>query len=106
MKRITIVTPIYNEEENLADFFKAVENDLLSNKKYQFEIILIDDGSSDLSWEIIKAHSEVNKCFKGIRLSKNHGSHHALAAGFSFSSPKETLSKSIIFKACSSSRCL
>ena len=84
MKRVTVVTPVYNEEQNLDDFFEAVQRKIISNKKYAFEVLLIDDGSSDKSWEMIRSYSLKDKHFKGIKLSKNHGSHHALAAGFSF----------------------
>jgi dolichol-phosphate mannosyltransferase len=84
MKKVTIVTPVYNEEENLPDYFDVLEKVLFSNEKYDFEVLLIDDGSRDRSWDIICAGSARDKRFKGIKLSKNHGSHHALAAGFSF----------------------
>ena len=84
MKKITIVTPVYNEEENLPDFFNVLDKVLFSNRDYEFEVLLIDDGSRDRSWELICAGAVRDKRFKGIKLSRNHGSHHALAAGFSF----------------------
>ena len=84
MKKISIVTPVFNEEENLPDYFETVEKVLFAGANYEFEVLLIDDGSRDRSWEIIHAQSLKDPRFKGIKLSHNHGSHHALAAGFSF----------------------
>lgn len=81
-KKISLLTPVFNEEENLPKYLEVVKNKLLTIEKYSFEIIFIEDGSKDLSWEIIKTIVQIEKNFKAIRLSRNMGSHIALSAGF------------------------
>ena len=79
---ITILTPVYNEEECLLLYKKQVEKYLLSRPEYNFKVLFIEDGSRDRSWEIICDICNRNHCFSGIRLSRNFGSHIALSAGF------------------------
>jgi len=80
--RIIILTPVYNEEESLHYYEKAVTDALLSRKDYDFQVLFIEDGSADKSWKIIKEICARNPKFKGMRLSRNYGSHIALSAGF------------------------
>jgi glycosyltransferase involved in cell wall biosynthesis len=49
--KVTIITPVYNEEENLSTYTSSVRESLLSHPEYDFEVLLIDDGSSDRSWD-------------------------------------------------------
>ena len=79
---ISILTPIYNEQENLPAYDAAVREVLLSRTDCAFEIWLIDDGSSDRSWPTIQAICARDSRFHGLRLSRNQGSHTALTAGF------------------------
>ncbi|MEO0280589.1 MAG: glycosyltransferase family 2 protein [candidate division WOR-3 bacterium] len=79
---ISIVIPIYNEEENLEELFNKLKESLLKNKIENFEIILIDDGSKDNSWEIIKKFKEKDERVRGIRFSRNFGQTLAIYAGF------------------------
>ncbi len=81
-KSIAIVTPVFNEEENLPLYQKSIEGALLSNNEYDFRILFIDDGSRDKSWQVIREICSINKAFQGIRLSRNYGAHIALSAGF------------------------
>lgn len=81
-KRIAIITPVYNEEESLPVYRKTVEEVLLSKKDYEITVILVDDGSTDKSWSLIKNICKENPKFKALRLSRNYGSHIALTAGF------------------------
>ncbi|MEW5691886.1 MAG: glycosyltransferase family 2 protein [Candidatus Hydrogenedentota bacterium] len=78
---ISIVTPVFNEEDSLLIYKDEVSRIFLSRDDLEFEFILIDDGSTDRSWSIIKSICNENKFFKGIRLSRNFGSHTALSAG-------------------------
>ena len=82
-KRITLLTPVYNEEQTLEAYEKSV-SDLfrLSGDHYSWEVFLIDDGSRDRSWEIIRQICARDSRFRGLRLSRNYGSHIALGAGF------------------------
>lgn len=81
-KRVTILTPVYNEEAGLANYERAVKAVLLSRTEYEFEVLFIDDGSKDRSWAIIQEICRKDSRFRGIRLSRNYGSHIALSAAF------------------------
>lgn len=85
MKRLTIITPVFNEEENLQKYFLALQELKKRIQDYNLEAILIDDGSQDSSWEIIQKEAKENEEIKGVKLSRNHGSHTALSVGLNFS---------------------
>jgi len=104
----SIVVPVFNEEHNIPQLYKRltmVMDDLCSqverNPAWQaiktdgnnsddiqwsgkrcYEIIMVDDGSTDLSWQLIKALHEKDKRIKGISFSRNFGQHPAIMAGF------------------------
>ena len=78
---ISIVTPLYNEEESLPELVEWVERVMLQNG-FSFEIILVDDGSSDNSWNVIKKLSEGKKFIRGISFRRNYGKSAALYCGF------------------------
>ena len=79
--RIGIVTPVFNEQECLPLYEQVVRERLLSSSDYDFEILFVDDGSQDRSWEIICCICERDSRFRGIRLSRNFGGHIADSAG-------------------------
>ena len=79
---ISIVTPVYNEEETLIIYYNTIQKELFDKIDVNFEVLFVDDGSTDNSWEIIKSISCRDNRFKGIRLSRNLGSHIALTAVF------------------------
>ncbi len=78
---ISIVIPLLNEEESILSLnswiFKVLKTD-----SFSFEIIYIDDGSSDGSWNAIESLSKKNQNVRGIRFAKNFGKSQALHAGF------------------------
>jgi dolichol-phosphate mannosyltransferase len=78
---ITIVTPVFNEEASLFEYERRISAVLLGNPDFRFEILFIDDGSSDRSWLIIKEIVARDFRFRGVRLSRNQGSHIAISAG-------------------------
>ena len=78
---ISIVIPLFNESESLEELHDWILSSISSNSK-NFEIIFIDDGSSDNSWQIIKNLANKNKDTRGILFSKNFGKSQALNAGF------------------------
>lgn len=80
--RITILTPVYNEEACLPLYEHAITRTLLTQSAYDFRVLLIDDGSADRSWQLIRDLCARNPRFQGLRLSRNYGSHVALSAGF------------------------
>lgn len=80
--RITVVTPVYNEAENLARYADEVTTVLLDDQDIDFHVLLVDDGSADGSWALIEEIAARDPRFEGLRLSRNFGSHIALGAGF------------------------
>ena len=79
---VVILTPVYNETAGLAAYEQAVAGTLLSRTDCDVRVLFIDDGSTDDSWEKIRAMTTRDPRFRGIRLSRNYGSHIALSAGF------------------------
>lgn len=78
---ISIVIPLLNEEESLNELYHWIASVMQSNGFF-YELIFIDDGSTDDSWEIIEQLSKENPAVKGIRFQKNYGKSQALHAGF------------------------
>ncbi len=78
---ISVVIPLLNEEESLQELHDWIAKVMQSNH-YLYELIFIDDGSTDTSWEVIELLSSKNKAVKGIRFQKNYGKSQALDAGF------------------------
>lgn len=78
---LSIVIPLLNEEESLQELHNWIVT-VMNNNNYSYEIIFIDDGSSDSSWSIIEKLSAANPSVIGIRFLKNFGKSQALHAGF------------------------
>ena len=87
---LSIVIPVYNEEESLELLYNSIINNL-ENTNLNFEIIFIDDGSLDKSWNVIKAISEKKTNLSSIKFRKNYGKSDALDAGFKASNGKYVL---------------
>lgn len=77
---ISLVIPVYNEEESLPELEEAISNAL--SDLYTYEIIFVDDGSSDNSWSVIKELSASRAFIHGISFHHNYGKSVALQAGF------------------------
>jgi len=78
---ISVVIPLLNEEESLNELYDWITKVMQSNH-YSYEILFIDDGSTDNSWKVIEKLSEKDNNVKGIRFQKNYGKSQALNAGF------------------------
>lgn len=78
---ISIVIPLLNEEESLSELHDWIVTVMKANN-FSYELIFIDDGSTDRSWDLIEHLSENNSHVKGIRFQKNYGKSQALHAGF------------------------
>lgn len=78
---ISIIIPLLNEEESLTELHDWIVRVMQSNH-FLYEILFIDDGSTDTSWEIITQLGKSNPNVKGIRFLKNFGKSQALHAGF------------------------
>ena len=79
--QLSIIIPLFNEEESLEELNKAIKK-VVSNMDIDFEVIYIDDGSTDNSWNIITNLSEKSFNLKGIKFLRNFGKSQALCAGF------------------------
>jgi glycosyltransferase involved in cell wall biosynthesis len=84
---ISVVIPLLNEEESLQELHDWIAKVMQSNR-YLYEIIFIDDGSTDTSWNVIEKLSQENTAVKGIRFQKNYGKSQALDAGFDLAKGK------------------
>ena len=78
---LSIVIPLYNEEESLPELCKWIR-DVADKNQYDYEIILIDDGSTDNSWKVIEELSNNHPVIKGIRFQRNYGKSAGLNEGF------------------------
>jgi glycosyltransferase involved in cell wall biosynthesis len=81
MLDISIVIPQLNEEESLPELAAWIERVMLANH-YSYEVLFIDDGSTDNSWEVIMNLSKSNSNIKGLRFNRNYGKSAALHIGF------------------------
>ncbi|REE24921.1 glycosyltransferase involved in cell wall biosynthesis [Winogradskyella pacifica] len=78
---ISVVIPLLNERDSLKELHDWIVSVMLSNQ-FSYEILFIDDGSTDKSWQIISELGEINPKVKGIQFLKNFGKSQALHAGF------------------------
>ncbi len=78
---LSVVIPVYNEEESLPELAGWIEKVCLSSS-ISFEIIFVDDGSSDSSWKVISGLAGSKSFIKGVRFRRNYGKAAALHTGF------------------------
>ena len=78
---ISIIVPVYNEEESLGELRDWIGR-VLSEHSYSYEVIMVDDGSSDSSWKVIRELASSHKEVKGIRFRRNYGKAAALHTAF------------------------
>jgi glycosyltransferase involved in cell wall biosynthesis len=78
---LSLVVPVFNEEESIPELTTWIEN-VCKKSKISFELIYIDDGSSDSSWKTIQELSGMKSFVKGIRFRRNYGKAAALHSGF------------------------
>ncbi|MDD4755829.1 MAG: glycosyltransferase family 2 protein [Prolixibacteraceae bacterium] len=81
MMDISVVIPVYNEEDSLKELVAWIRKVMVDNH-YSWEIVLIDDGSRDNSWQIIELLQKDNPEIKGIKFRRNYGKSAALHCGF------------------------
>ena len=80
-KDLSIVISLFNEEESLPELIKWIEG-VMQKEGYKYEIIMVDDGSRDKSWDVIRELSAGNPSIRGIRFRRNYGKSAALYHGF------------------------
>lgn len=78
---ISVVIPFLNEDESLPELIDWIER-VMNENKFSYEILLIDDGSTDSSWSLVEQNSKRNPAVKGIKFRRNYGKSAALNVGF------------------------
>jgi undecaprenyl-phosphate 4-deoxy-4-formamido-L-arabinose transferase len=77
---LSVVVPVYNSAPNLPELLRRLEV-VLAQEVSAFEVILVDDGSRDASWEVIRELAAGRPWIRGVSLKRNYGQHNALLAG-------------------------
>ena len=80
-KDLSIVISLFNEEESLPELISWIEK-VMAAEGYSYEVIMVDDGSRDQSWKLIKEFSQKNPSIRGISFRRNYGKSAALFHGF------------------------
>ncbi|HUZ58906.1 MAG TPA: glycosyltransferase family 2 protein [Hanamia sp.] len=78
---ISVIVPLYNEEESLPELEAWIKR-VMEENNYSYEIIMVDDGSTDNSWHVIEELHNINHLLKGIKFQRNYGKSAALNEGF------------------------
>ena len=78
---ISVVVPLYNEEESLPELFAWIQR-VMTQNNFSYEVIFVNDGSTDRSWQVIEELATQNDTVKGIKFRRNHGKSPALYCGF------------------------
>ena len=78
---ISVVIPLYNEEESLPELFAWIQR-VMTQNDFSYEVIFVNDGSTDRSWQVIEELAAQNNTVKGIKFRRNHGKSPALFCGF------------------------
>ena len=78
---ITVIVPLYNEEESLPELYAWIERVMNANG-FSYEVIFVNDGSTDRSWQVIEQLAEKSDKVKGIKFRRNYGKSPALYCGF------------------------
>ena len=83
MNKISIIVPVYYNQDNLLPLYADLKEKVLSKLDIEYEIIMVDDGSKDNSYQVIKELAKIDVNIKPVKLSRNFGEHSALLAGLS-----------------------
>jgi glycosyltransferase involved in cell wall biosynthesis len=78
---ISVIIPLINEEESLPELIEWIER-VMKENNFIYEVLLMDDGSTDNSWNVIQTFHQKNPCIKGVRFRRNYGKSAALNVGF------------------------
>lgn len=83
MNKLSIIIPVYYNSETLEALYDDLQKEVLPELN-DYEIVMVDDGSGDCSWEAMNSISEKDSNVKLIKLTRNFGSHAAIYAGLSY----------------------
>ena len=78
---ISVIIPLYNEEESLTELYNWIER-VMKQNGFSYEVIFVNDGSTDHSWSVIERLSKESPAVKGIKFRRNYGKSPALYCGF------------------------
>lgn len=78
---ISVIVPLYNEDESLPKLFEWIER-VMNENKFSYEVIFVNDGSTDKSWEVIESLQKRSANVRGIKFRHNYGKSPALYCGF------------------------
>ncbi|OFZ45830.1 MAG: glycosyl transferase family 2, partial [Bacteroidetes bacterium RIFCSPHIGHO2_02_FULL_44_7] len=78
---ISLVIPLYNEEESLGELHTWIQQ-VMAEHNFRYEVLFIDDGSADSSWEVVEALHAKDSAVKGVKFQRNYGKSAALQKGF------------------------
>ena len=78
---ISVIVPLFNEAESLPELAQWIER-VMNDNKISYEVIFVNDGSTDDSWNVINKLHEKNPCMKGVSFRRNYGKSPALNTGF------------------------
>ncbi len=81
--KVSLIIPVYFNEFNLRPLYTDIKEKFISKIDYEYEIVMVNDGSKDKSWEVMKELSAEDNHIKIISLSRNFGSHSAILCGIS-----------------------
>ncbi len=84
MDKVSIIIPVYYNQDNLRPLYDDIKSKILDLALFDCEIVIVDDGSGDKSWEVIKALAKEDSRITPIKLSRNFGSHAAILCGLSY----------------------
>ena len=84
MKKLSIIIPVYNNELNLKPLYEKLSKDVLKKANFKYEIIFVEDGSEDNSFNELLKLREKNKNIKIIKFTRNFGAHTAVFAGLKY----------------------
>ncbi len=79
--KLSVVVPLYNEEESIGELFAWIQR-VVTPLNWEYEVLFVDDGSSDKSWQLVAEMSEKHKEVKGLKFRRNYGKSAALYCGF------------------------
>ena len=78
---ISVIVPLYNEEESLPELAAWIKK-VMDEHQFSYEVLMVDDGSTDKSWSIVESLHNDNPCIRGICFRRNYGKSAALNTGF------------------------
>ena len=81
--KVSLVIPVYYNEDNLRPLYTDIKNKFIEKIDYEYEIVMVNDGSEDRSYEVMKELASQDENIKIISLSRNFGSHSAILCGIS-----------------------